>query len=313
MEISLAENEHHWFHRSLAVIPSPAAAGTSFEHGVGGAAYMAKKRYSYELPDHPIHYGVQVSVSELRVDKEAQRTLNKPRARGIAANLVENALGSIIVSQRANGDLYIVDGMHRHHACEIAGIGTMTAEVHEGLAQEQEAMLFLIKNREASKVNAHDEYRVGLTGRVPLFVDTGSVLTKHGLEMGSSSTNRVGAVQGVLRITEVYGAEVLDRVFTVAAAAWGRTKETWDGMLLGGLGELLGRHGELIDDAELAKKLAKKATAYQWTGLVRTAATGGGTHADGTGSRRMVAYRLMVHEWNKSKRQGNRITLPDAA
>jgi hypothetical protein len=76
---------------------------------------------------------------------------------------------------------------------------------------------------------------VGLTAGLSLFVDTNNLLQNHGLEMGSTSTNSVGAVAGVLRITDTYGLEILDRTLTVAENAWGRTAAAWDGMLLGGI------------------------------------------------------------------------------
>ena len=102
----------------------------------------------------------------------AQRTLNQTRAKGIFKNLVTEALGTLIVSQRANGDYYVVDGLHRKAGCEMAGIAQIACEVHEGLDQQEEAILFLIKNRESSKPNALDGYNVGLTAHLPLFTDT---------------------------------------------------------------------------------------------------------------------------------------------
>jgi hypothetical protein len=270
---------------------------------------MSKAQYKYDLPTHRVEYGVEVAVKELRIDPQAQRTLNEKRAQGIAANLVREAMGSIVVSERPDGSRYAVDGMHRKRVCELEGIPTIRAEVHYGLTQEQEAVLFLIKNRESSKPNPLDTYKVGLTGGIPLFVDTENVLAKHGLEMGSTSANSVGAVSGVLRITESYGSEILDRTLTVAEGAWGRTGSTWDGMLLGGIGMLLGKHESVDDDDELAKKIAKKGHAEGWVGTVQSIASGGGLHHTGTGSRVTTCYQLLLREWNKGKRK-NRIPTP---
>ena len=147
-----------------------------------------------------------------------------------------------------------MDGLHRKRVFELVGISHITCEVHHGLSQQEEAILFLIKNRESNKPSAFDEYTVGLTANLPLFVDTNKVLQAHSLSVGSSSANMIGAVAGVLRITELYGPDVLDRTLSVAEAAWGRTKATWDGMLLGGLGKFLGIHGTIVNDRELAAK-----------------------------------------------------------
>lgn len=266
------------------------------------------KRYPYELPEHTVEYGVRVSVDDLKVDEKAQRVLNEKRAMGIAKNLVIEALGTIVVSQRPNGDRYIVDGMHRWHVCKIRDIPTIMAEVHHGLDQQEEAVLFLIKNRESSKPTPLDEYKIGLTAGLALFVDTDAALKRRGLEMGSTSTNTVGAVAGVLRITDIYGAETLERTLAVAEGAWGRTKETWDGMLLGGIGMFLGKHGDEVGDEALATKLGKRDPAFRWRSRITALASDGGVHHSGTGSRVSTCYQLIVTEWNKGRTK-NRIDL----
>ncbi|MGM9331304.1 DUF6551 family protein [Streptomyces murinus] len=252
-------------------------------------------------------YGVQVQVTGLSIDPQAQRTLNERRAQKIANRMVSEALGSIIVSQRDDGSRYIVDGQHRWRACVLAGINTVIAEVHHGLTQAQEAMLFLIKNQESHKPRAIDEFCVGLTGGVLLYVDTDRVLKKHALSLGSTSTNGVGAVSGLLQMTERYGADVLDRTLTVAEAAWGRSAETWDGSLLGGIGMFLGRWGDLIDDEELAKKILGMGTAAKWRSEILSQSSRGGFRSGGTGSRVTTSYRLFVAAWNKGRRPENRI------
>ncbi|MBW5480689.1 DUF6551 family protein [Streptomyces bambusae] len=268
---------------------------------------MPKARYTFELPAHKVEYGQEVPVRDLTIDPQAQRTLNEKRAQNIANNLVREAVGSIIVSKRADGDLYIVDGQHRWRACVLAGISTIMAEVHYGLTQAQEAILFLIKNRESHKPRAIDEYHVGLTGGVPLFVDTDRILKKHNLTLGSSSTNGVGAVSGVLQIMDRHGAQVFDRTLTVAEEAWGRSAESWDGMLLGGLGTFIGRHGDLVDDKELARKIMDLGTAAKWRSEILSQSSRGGFNNSGTGSRVTTAYRLVVNAWNKGRRAENRI------
>ncbi|MFF2374439.1 DUF6551 family protein [Streptomyces xiamenensis] len=267
------------------------------------------KKYPYQLAQHKVDHGVEIPVEELKIDDKAQRTLNEPRAMGIAKNLVPEALGTIVVSQRANGDRFIVDGMHRWHAAKLSGIPALMAEVHHDLDQQEEAILFLIKNRESSKPRPLDEYKIGLTAGLPLFVDTESALLARNLSMGSSGTNTVGAVAGVLRITDLYGPEILERTLKVAEEAWGRTKDTWDGMLLGGIGMFLGRHGDHVDDQALAEKIGKKDPAFRWRANITALASAGGTQHSGTGSRVSTCYQLLITEWNKGRQAKNRIAV----
>ncbi|GAA0244892.1 DUF6551 family protein [Cryptosporangium japonicum] len=262
-------------------------------------------KYAYALKEHEVTHE-RLKIDDLAVDKNAQRTLNRRRAAAIAAEWVPEAAGTIVVSRR-DGINYIVDGQTRTEGGRLAGATEIDAEVHHNLSEADEATLFLFKNRESTRPSAHDEYRIGLTANLPLFVDTEAMLVKHGLQVGSTSTNTVGAVAGILRITEKYGPEVLDRTLSVAEEAWGRNEKTWDGMLLSGIGQFLGRHGDDVNDLELARKISTRGNAYRWHGDVISLASAGGTQQTGTGGRTSVCYGLVVQAWNKGRRANNKI------
>lgn len=272
---------------------------------------MAAQGYTFDIPDHPIAYR-KVDPEMLEIDENAQRTLNKARAQKIADNIVPTAVGTIIVSQRADGSMYVIDGMHRAHACKLAaGAGNaavkeIAAEVHEGLTLQQEATLFIIKNRESAKVGPMDEYKIGLTAGHALYLDTEKVISAHGLKMGNRSANQIRGVKGVVKIVQDYGPDMLHTALDIAEKAWGRTPETWDNVLLTGLAMVMHKHGDVVKHDDFAKKLGRTATAYQWMGTIRTAATGGGAHGDGTGGRNKAAYRVLANAWNKN-RSTNRI------
>lgn len=177
---------------------------------------MPGKDYSYDIPDHPIKY-IKVDPRSIKFDPRAQRNLNKARAQAIAEKLVPTALGTPIVSQREDG-LYAVDGMHRVYACQLILTGkisaseevrdavqAITCEIHSGLSMANEASLFIIKNKESSKVGPNDEFRIGVLAGHPLFQDTNTVLEKHQLKVGSSSVNGVRGIKGILSIVMEHG------------------------------------------------------------------------------------------------------------
>lgn len=121
--------------------------------------------YEYHLPDHRIEYGIMIPVEAPKTDAQSQRALNKNRAAAIADNLQLSAIGTITLSER-DGTLWVVDGQHRQQALRLAGEKNMPCEIHYGLTRQQEAVLFLIKNRESARPGAYDEYKIGLTGGV---------------------------------------------------------------------------------------------------------------------------------------------------
>ncbi|MFG2302373.1 DUF6551 family protein [Actinacidiphila glaucinigra] len=281
---------------------------------------MAIKQYTYDIPDHPIRHA-KVDPNKLNFDPDAQRSLNKPRAQKIADNIVPTALGTILVSERADGAMYVIDGMHRTFACQLAiaagtpGVHQISAEIHSALTKAEEASMFIIKNMESQKVSPKDEYRIGLTAGHPLFIDTEKIIKSHGLSMGNRSANQIRGIKGVLSIVQKFGDLFLDQALTVAEKAWGRTAESWDNVLLHGLAEFYYRHGHEMSDHNgtkvltwtipadaLAVKLGKVGPAYAWRGKVHTSATGGNAHSDGTASRSKTAYRLFANEWNRGRR-----------
>lgn len=254
---------------------------------------MAKNKYDYDLPDHKIQHGVEVDLETLLVEPQAQRELDERRAQGISNSLIPSAIGSLTVSQRDDGKRYIIDGMHRRRAAQLSGWQTMPAEIHYGLSVEQEAILFLIKNKESKAPNPLAEFKVGVTAGVPIYRDIANVLAEHDLVVGTNSTNQVSAVRAMEFVTRRWGPSALDTAISVAEKAWGRTADTWNGSLLGGIGEFVGTHTDLDVD-RLVKVIQKKGSPAAWIGL----AHGMQQHGSSENLRRGV-YKTLVETYNK--------------
>ncbi|MFJ9581437.1 DUF6551 family protein [Streptomyces sp. NPDC101191] len=248
--------------------------------------------------NHTVTYGVRIPVENLFVDHDVQREPDKARAKKMADAFDENKLGSIIVSDRGNGTFHIIDGQHRWLAAREAQHLYLHADVHTGLARAQEADMFLAKNRDSKKPSAFDEHKNGVAAGHSPYVEVEAVLKKHHLTAGSSSANQFGAITKAHALVKQFGADALDRALTVAENAWGRSRFTWEGVIIHGLGLIIGRHPELIDDKRMAQRLASTSTAEGMKGRITTAATGGGTRHDGTGGRAKAAYWVMVGIWD---------------
>ncbi len=268
-------------------------------------------RYEYDLPPHKVTHK-KLPLADLNVDEVAQRSLNKNRAKTLADSFSVEAAGTIVVNVREDGTYWTVDGQHRVAAALLAGVTHLPCEIHWGLDRQGEATLFMMKNRESRKPNAQEEYSIGLAAELALFVDTEKVLLDHDLTIGSTSANSIGAVQAVVRIVENEGPEVLDWTLTVLEEAFGRHDlsskggRCWDGMLIGGMGTFLARHGEEIGGKDalpkLAAKLSRFGNANKWIAEVMSLSTLGGAQHSGTSGRSGAAYRLFVMVWNKRER-----------
>ncbi|MFF8943104.1 DUF6551 family protein [Streptomyces sp. NPDC014864] len=282
---------------------------------------MSGKDYSYDIPDHPIKY-IEVDPRTIKFDPRAQRNLNKARAQAIAEKLVPTALGTPILSQRGDGQ-YAVDGMHRVFACQLILTGKVSVpekvrdavqsihcEVHFDLSMANEASLFIIKNKESSKVGPNDEFRIGVLAGHPLFVDTNTVLEKHQLKVGSSSASGVRGIKGILGIVMEHGPEMLDLSLTIAEDAWGRTADTWHSVTIGGIATVMSKHSDELNPKELAQKLKRQGDPTAFKAKIQTIATNNNTRADGTKGRLKAAHLAVASAWNANRRV-NRIPVPN--
>jgi len=108
-----------------------------------------------------------VPVDSIRVDKSYQRdevslsnTLNKARGFDWAA------FGSLILAERPNGNLYVVDGLQRLLAARHRGdIARVPCIVFQSDGPEQEAKHFLQANDDRKYVSATDKFRAAVRAK----------------------------------------------------------------------------------------------------------------------------------------------------
>lgn len=65
----------------------------------------------------------------------------------LVKNFNPDFLGNITVNKRNDGSLYIVDGFRRVVALKEKGINKVYSTLHIGLTAEEEAKLFIAKNK----------------------------------------------------------------------------------------------------------------------------------------------------------------------
>src|SRR5688500_4417291 len=82
-----------------------------------------------------------VDLRKIKIDKDYQRDLNISRVYEISAAWDMGAAGTVIVSRRKGGELYLIDGQHRVAAAQQAGETEILSLVYSGLTPAQEADL----------------------------------------------------------------------------------------------------------------------------------------------------------------------------
>lgn len=207
-----------------------------------------------------------VSLDELIIDPRVQRTegVDGRRVSLMAASFNVLALGTITVSQRGDGSLVVLDGMHRVAASRQAGYqGLMSAEIMSGLSIEQEAELFLLLN--ATKTpSAISKYLVRVVMGEPAALEIDGIVRSHGWSVHPST--RDGSLTAVTAVERIYAngggtkasgshGELLDRTLEVVTAAWEHDYQGVNAHMLLAVAQLLGRFGASVDTKKLVAEM----------------------------------------------------------
>lgn len=189
-------------------------------------------------------------------------------ARRVAAMVTDwdpGKVGTITVSKRSDGTLFVPDGAHRVSAAREVGQSTLPAVVHHGLSRSDEAALFTGLNtfaqpsaisRFLARVDEGDE----VARRIKEIVE------QHGWRIGQNADN--GFISAVTAVEQVYRSaaatlpegehpEVLDWTLDVITAAWEHDRDSAHAAILKGAAQLIGRFGTDVDSKRLVAEMAQ--------------------------------------------------------
>lgn len=210
-----------------------------------------------------------VRVSEMHVDPVTQRKLKRSWAQEIAENFDPDRLRVIVLSLRADGKYYIVDGQHRIEALRLMGYGDQLVDCdvfdRRGMVaedvQREDAKLFL----ELSKTLAQKPLRAfQLAVVAEQAVECNIDRIVKALDLAVAPGSAPGSVSAISALRRVYAGagtgrsnpDALHRTLQVILRAWGREASNFNGKIINGLGLVQVRYGANLDQDVLVKKLA---------------------------------------------------------
>jgi hypothetical protein len=194
----------------------------------------------------------------MRVNEEAQRTYRETHAREYADNFDLEALGYPVVSHR--NDLYfIVDGQHRVKALRLIGWEDqqIECECFEGLTEEEEAELFLKRNKRRA-VRAFENFMVAVKAGREAECDVNRIVLSQGLKVSEDRMD--GCIQAVTALMYTYthyGAATLAKTLRIARDAYAKDPEAFRGVVLQGLGVVCGQYDGKLDEQVAVRQLTK--------------------------------------------------------
>jgi hypothetical protein len=202
----------------------------------------------------------------LSIDPRVQRIegIDHVRVGRMVAEFKPEKLGVITVSQRDDGTMVVLDGMHRVEVCRQVGCTrSLNAEVFTGATIEEEAGIFLSHNSGKSP-SAVSIFLVRVQMGDPVAGDINDIASMHGWTIRNTKApgylSAVKALQAVYlngagTVTQGANAELTDRVLELLTAAWEHDTGSVHESMLKAVAQLVGRFGPQLDTVKLVAEM----------------------------------------------------------
>ena len=255
----------------------------------------ATQRIAYVRPD------------QVRVDIRAQRDIHPVKVRKMLAKFDPDLLGTVILSERADGSLYVIDGQHRIAVAQAANYqGTIPALIFTGLAVREEAQMFL-GYQESSPPRTLEALRVKVEAGDEAAIEMADTLNRYGFTfLREPELRRVSAAGALQKGYRLGGATLLDRVFATIQSAWPSDETAPHGVIVLALATFLHRFPE-VDVTRLARVLSADRPLTLVADIKAMKAIERLPNLDEAGA------RLVANLYNKGLRGSSRLSLVAAS
>lgn len=164
----------------------------------------------------------------------------------------------VVVSDRGDGVLHIVDGQHRAMAWSfIFGANTpMPVRIVE-CEREEEARLFVEQDDSVTRVKNCDK-RKGKKLYDKSIEECENLCSKYGITVGGTASNyNINALQSVDKMYDELGATKMERVLRILLGSWSGNRKCLGREMLEGMTEFMKLYGDDVDDKALIRSFEK--------------------------------------------------------
>lgn len=243
-----------------------------------------------------------VALADLKVDPVYQRDLTAQFVERLADNWDVVTAGTIVVSRRPGGDLYIVDGQHRAAAAVRVGETHILAQVVDEPSAEEEARLRLKGNLKRTD-RVFEVFRARLAANDETALAIERILAGCGTHVNMTPTMGTG-INAISAVEKLYGlddGQTLIHIITLLKKLFGEIRpEVASSDLLKGLTWFLGQHGEKLDHERFERMLQVMGPAALGRSARAHKASLGGTLWINT-------YRALVTMYNEGLSDGSKL------
>lgn len=156
----------------------------------------------------------KIDLRILQIDPDYQRVefRDEKIVEDIMTHWQWEAFHSLLIGEREDGSMWVVDGQHRHEAARRLGYFMIPCKVFKSRGQKHEAHVFYVINKKRVHVNQLSIFKSLLVEGNPAIVEVDRLLKKYNMRMGQNSSVR--EFKAASTIMRVYKYGVLEKVLS---------------------------------------------------------------------------------------------------
>lgn len=205
---------------------------------------------------------MNLRVGDLKIDARYQRAFIKAHIKYLVANFDWYLLDPLVVSRRADGTMYVMDGQHRLLALRELGYDDQPVRcmVFDGLSLEQESRRFNTQDTRKA-LTAMDRFRARLLEGQSAEMAVAEVVRSTGFVIdfnggGNKTASSLVCVGALLQAYKAGGAAHLRQVLSIIALGYGAAASP-DSVMVNGLSSFLRRYDGEFDESRLIEVMRR--------------------------------------------------------
>lgn len=204
----------------------------------------------------------QLPVSQLNICEAYQRRVFRSAVNRIKRKFDPAALGHIVVGCRKDGSYWVIDGQQRLTAVRELGHKKVSCCILPSAGSADEARIFRIINGGRKNITSNELFVAAVESGDTQSVAILACLERCGFSFhpnsggGLRGYNKLRNVTPLIRMFEVGGSELIERVLRVVTKAWKNEEQPTSAVVLNGLTRFFQKFPK-AEDQRVASVLSK--------------------------------------------------------
>lgn len=158
-------------------------------------------------------------IEKMYVDPKYQRPLSEKFVQKVVDNFDERQLGVMVLNERDDGTLAVLDGQHRMEAAKRKGRKNLASVVFS-IDVQAEGEMFVALQRNRRPVTPLEQHRAMVASKDALAMTIDRITRNAGFRIESGSIASITAIRKVMEGTGTWAPDNYKRALQVIAQAW---------------------------------------------------------------------------------------------